>query len=196
MNGYEEMADSAQFHWLLLFSCYVVSNSLQPHGLQHTRLPYPSHSPRVCSNSCLLSQWCHPTISSSASPFSCLQSFPASESFYNESTLRIRWPKYWSFSFSISSSNEYSGSVSFKMDWIDLLAVPRLSRVFSSITVWKHQFFSVQPSLGSNFHIYNDYWKNHSFGYTDLCCKVMSLLFNMLSRFVIAFLLRSKRLLI
>ena len=110
---------------LLWFSCHVVSNSLQPHGLQHTRLPYPSLSPRVCSNSCLLSQWCHPIISSSAFPFSCLQSFPASESFHNESALHIRWPKYWSFSFSISSSNEYSGSISFKMEWIDILAVQK-----------------------------------------------------------------------
>ena len=106
---------------LLWFSCHVVSNSLQPHGLQHTRLPYPSLSPRVCSNSCLLSQWCHPIISSSAFPFSCLQSFQVIRIFSNESTLRIRWPKYWSFS--ISSSNEYSGLISFRIDWFDLLAV-------------------------------------------------------------------------
>ena len=67
---------------LLLFSCSVMSNSLQPHGLQHARLPCPSQTPRACSNSCPSIQWCHPTISSSAIPFSsCLQSFPASESF-------------------------------------------------------------------------------------------------------------------
>ena len=101
----------------------MVSNSLWPHGLQHARLPCPSLSPRVCSNSRPSSQWCHPTISSSVVPFSsCLQSFPPSGFFSNESVLRIRWPKYWSFSFSISPSNEYSGLISFRMDWLDLLA--------------------------------------------------------------------------
>ena len=80
---------------LLLFGHSVVSDSLRPHGLQHTRLPCPSLSPRVCSNSCPLSQWCHPTISSSAAPFSsCLQSFPASGFFpVSELALCIRWPK-------------------------------------------------------------------------------------------------------
>ena len=106
------------------FSRSVVSDSLQPHGLQHARLPCPSPTPRACSNSCPLSRWCHPAISSSVIPFSShLQSFPASESFSNESVLRIRWPKYWSFSFSISPSNEYSGLISFRMDWLDLPAV-------------------------------------------------------------------------
>ena len=101
----------------------VVSDSLRPHRLQRARLPCPSPAPRVYSNSCPLSQWCHPTISSSAAPFSsCLQSFPASGSF-PESVLHIRWPKYWNFSFSISPSNEYSGLISFRMDWLDFLAV-------------------------------------------------------------------------
>ena len=77
-----------------------------------------------CSNSCPLSRWCHPTISSSVIPFSsCLQSFPASRSFHYESVLHIRWPKYWSFSFSISPSNEYSGLISFRIDWFDLLTI-------------------------------------------------------------------------
>ena len=107
---------------VLLFSRSVVSESLQPHGLQHTRLPCPSPSPRVCSNSCPLSWSCHPTISFSVTPFSsCLQSFPALGSFPMKSVLRIRWPKYWSFS--ISPSNEYSGLISFRIDWFDLLAV-------------------------------------------------------------------------
>ena len=84
----------------------VVSDSLWPRGLQHARLPCPSPIPRACSNSCLLSRWCHPTSSSSVIPFSsCLQSYPASGS--QESVLHIRWPKYWSFSCSISPSNEY-----------------------------------------------------------------------------------------
>ena len=95
-----------------------------PHGLQHTRLPRPLPSPGACSNSCPLSRWCHPTISSSLVPFSsCLQIFPSIRVFSNESVLCIRWPKYWSFSFSISLPNEYSGLISFRMDWLDLLAV-------------------------------------------------------------------------
>ena len=101
-----------------------MSNSLWPHGPQHTRLPCPSPTPGVYPNSCPLSRWCHPTISSSVVPFfSCLQSFPASGSFQMRSALRIRWPKYWSFSFSISPSNEHSGLISFRIDWLDLLVV-------------------------------------------------------------------------
>ena len=109
---------------LLLFSHSVMSDSLQPHGLQHARPPCPSPTPRACSNSCPLSQWCHPTISSSVIPFFSLPSnFPSIRVFSNDSALRIRWPKYWSFSFSISPSNEYSGLISFRIDWFDLLAV-------------------------------------------------------------------------
>ena len=130
------------------FSCSVVSNSLQPHGLQHTRLPCPSSTPGACSNACPSRWWCHPTILSPVIPFSsCLQSFPASGSFPCESVLCIRWPKYWSFSFSISPSNEYSGLISFRMDWLDLLAAKGLSRVFSNTTVQKQQLFGDQPSL-------------------------------------------------
>ena len=104
------------------FSRSVMSDSLRPQGLQHARPPCPSSTPRACSNSCPLSQWCHLTISFSVIPFSsCLQSFPATGSF--ESVLRIRWPKCWSLSFSISPSNEYLGLISFRMDWLDLLAV-------------------------------------------------------------------------
>ena len=105
---------------LFLFNCSVVSSSLQTPGLQHARLPYPSSSLSACSNSCPLSQWCHPTITSSVIPFSsCLQSFPASI-FSNESVLCIRWPKYWSLSSSISPSSEYSLLISFRIDWFDL----------------------------------------------------------------------------
>ena len=107
---------SVQFSWS------VVSESLQPHGLQHARPPCPSPTPGVYSNSCPLSQWHHPIISSSVVPFSCLQSFPASV-FSDESALRLRWTKYWSFSFNISPSIEYSGLISFRMGWLDLLAV-------------------------------------------------------------------------
>ena len=83
-----------------------------------------SLSPGVCSNSCLLSQWCYLIISSSATSFSSLTSiFPSIRVFSNELALQIRWPKYWSFSFSINTSSEYSGLVSFKTDWFDLLAI-------------------------------------------------------------------------
>ena len=109
---------------LMLFSCSVMSISLLSHGLQHARLPCPSSSPDVFSDSCPLSWWCHPTISFSVAPFSfCLQSFPASRSFSSESALHVTWPKYWSLSFSISPSKEYSGLISFKIDWLDLPAV-------------------------------------------------------------------------
>ena len=76
--------------------------------------------------------------------------FPSIRVFFNESVLPIRWPKYWSFSFNISPCNEYSGLISFRIDWFDLLALKGLSRVFSNITVQKHQFFGVQLSLCSN----------------------------------------------
>ena len=101
-----------------------MSDSLWPHEPQHARPPCPSPTPGVHPNSCPLSRWCHPTISSSVVLFSsCLQSFPASGSFQLMLALRVRWPKYWSFSFSISPSNEHPGLISFRMDWLDLLAV-------------------------------------------------------------------------
>ena len=100
------------------FSHLVVSNSLKPNELQHTRSPCPPPTPRAYPNSCPLSRWCHITISSSVIPFSSfLQSFPTSGSFL------MSWPKYTSFSFSISSFSEYSGIISFRTDWIDILVV-------------------------------------------------------------------------
>ena len=106
------------------FSCSVVSSSLRPHELQYARPPWPSPSPGVCSDSCPSSQWCHPAISSSVAPFSSPPQIPPSiRVFSNESTLRMRWPKYWSFSFSIICSKEIPGLISFRMDWLDLLAV-------------------------------------------------------------------------
>ena len=112
----EDITPTYSSHLLLLFSRSVVSDSLWLHGLQPTRLPCPSLSPGACSNSCPLSRWCHPNISSSVlSFFSCLQSFP--RVFPSESVLHIRWPKYWSFSF--SPSNEYSEQISFRIDWFD-----------------------------------------------------------------------------
>ena len=105
------------------FSRSVVSDSLRPHESQHARPLCPSPIPGVHSDSRLSSQWCHPAISSSVIPFSsCPQSLPASVFSY-ESTLCMRWPKYWSFSFSIIPSKEHPGMISFRMDWLDLLAV-------------------------------------------------------------------------
>ena len=111
-------------YFLLLFSHSVMSNSLQPHGLQHARLPCPSTSPGACSNSCPLCPWCHPTISSSVISFSsCLQFLRSIRVFSNELALHIRWSKYWRLSFSISPSNEYSGVIYFRIDWFFLLVV-------------------------------------------------------------------------
>ena len=95
---------------------------------------------------------------------------PSIRVFSNESTLRMRWPKYWSFTFSISPSNKHPGLISFRMDWLDLLAVQGLPRLFSNTTVQKHQFFGAQLSSHSNSHIHiHDHWKNHSLDQTDLC---------------------------
>ena len=120
-----------------------LSDSLWPHGLQHTSLPCPSPNPGACSNSCPSSRWCHPTISSSVSPFSsCPQSFSAPV-FSSELALCIRRPKYWNFSFSISSSNEYSGLISFRIDWFDLLAVQGTLIVYHIL----FRGFLVMPAL-------------------------------------------------
>ena len=101
-----------------------MSNSLQPLGPQPAKPPSPSPTPRVYSNLCPLSRRCHPTISSSVSPFSCPQSFPASGSFFSSKlALHIRWPKYWSFIIISSPSNEYSVLISFRMYWFDLLVI-------------------------------------------------------------------------
>ena len=134
------------------------------------RPPCPSSTPGVYSNSCPLSRWCHPTILSSAVSFSShLQSFPASiRVFLDESVLHIRWPKYWSFSFSISPSNEYSGLISFRIDWFDLLVVQGTQESsptsqFKSITSSAFSFLC-SPTLTST----HDYWKKHSFDYNNL----------------------------
>ena len=134
---------------LLLFSCSIVSISLWPHGLQHARLPCPSSFPRACSNSCPLSLWCHPIISFSVIPFSCLQSFPASGSF-PVSQFFASGAKFWSFSLSISPSNEYLGLISLRIDWFDLLAVQRTLKSLlqhhssKALILWRSALFMVQ----------------------------------------------------
>ena len=143
------------------FNCSVMSDSLQPHGLQHTRLPCPSPSPREGSNSCPLSQWYHPTISSSVVPFStCPQSSPASRFF----------PGCWRFpsggqsiKASARLSNEYSGLISFRIDCLrssQESSPPPFEGISSSVLSLLND-----PTLTS----IHDYWKNHSFDFTDLC---------------------------
>ena len=107
---------------LLLFSRSVVSNSLWPHGLQHTRIPCPLLSPRLCSNSCPLSWWCYPFISSSSSPSPALN-FSQHQGLLQWAGSSLRWPKFWNFTFSISPSSAYSGLISFRIAWFDLFAV-------------------------------------------------------------------------
>ena len=169
--------------------------SLQPHGLQHARLPCPSPTPRACSNSCpsiesvMLSNHlilCHPLL--------LLPSvFPSIRVFSNESVFHIRWPKYWSFSFSISPFNEYLGLIFFRIDWFDLLAVQGtlkgLLQYHSSKAsiLWHSTFFMVQLS-----HPYMTTGKTIALTRQTFVGKVMSLLFNMLSRLVIALLPRSQ----
>ena len=166
-------------------SVTVISDSLRPHGLRYSRPPCPSPIPRVYSNSRPLSWWCHPTISSSVVPFSPAFNFPIIKVFSNESALCIRWPKYWSFS--ISPSNEYSGLISFRIDWFDLLAVQHHSSEASILQCLA--FFMVQLS-----HPYTTTGKSIALIRWTFVGKVMSLLFNMLSRLpVIAFLPRSKQ---
>ena len=114
---------SVQLGYLLSCSRSVMFDSLPLHGLQDSRLPCPSPSPRACSNTCPLSQWCHPTLILCHSLLLLCLIFSSIRIFSNESILCIRWPKYWSFSFSISPSNKYSGLISFGIDWFDLLAV-------------------------------------------------------------------------
>ena len=146
-----------------MFSCSVMSNSLWPHGLQHTRLPCLLSSPRACSSSCPLGRWYHPTISSSVIPFFCLQSFPASGSFpvsqfftsggrsigvsASASILKDRFPSGWTGLISLQSKG--------------------LSGVFSNTTVQKHQFFGTQRSLWSNSHIHIWTWKWSCSGVSD-----------------------------
>ena len=161
-----------------------MSYSLHPHGPEHTRVPCPSPSPGVCSNSSPLSWWCHPTISLSVVHFSpCPQSFPASGSFLM-SWLFTSAPKYRSFSFSISPSNEYSGSISFRIDWFDFLAVQGtlkslLQHHSSKASILQClTFFMVQLS-----HPDMTIGKTIALTIGTFVCKVISPLVNTLTRF-------------
>ena len=191
---------------LLLFSSQVISDFLRPHGLQYTRLPCPSPSPRVFPSSCPLNQWCHSTISSSVIPlFSCLQSFPASGSFpmkrlFTSGGQSIR-----------ASASVLPMSIqcwfSLRLTCLISLLSKGLSKVFSSTTVWKHHFFGALPSLRLGSwstldlrldllsHPYMTIGKTVALTGCTFVSKVMSLLFNTPPRFFIAFLPRSNYLL-
>ena len=159
-------------------------DSLRPQGLQHARLPCPSPTPGAYSNSCPLSRWYHPTISSSVFPFSShLQSFPASGSF-PMSQLFASVAKVLGAS-TLASVLPMNIQEWFPLGLTGLISLlsKGLSRVFSSVTVWKHQFFDAQLSLWSTLTSVHYYWKNHIFDHWTFVSKVMSLLFfNMLSR--------------
>ena len=167
------------------FSCLVMSDSLRPHESQHARPPCLSPTPRVHWDSYPSSQWCHPAISSSVVPFSpFLQSLPASE-FFPMSQL-FAWGGQSTGDSALASflpKKSQGWSPLEQTGWISLQS-KGLSRVFSNTTVQKHQLFGAQPSSQSNSHIHK--W----------LLEIMSLLLNMLSRLVITFLSRSKRLLI
>ena len=145
------------------FSHSLISDSLRLHGLQDPKLPFPSRTPRACSNSCALSRWCHPTISSSVSPFSsCLQSFPASGSF-------LMSQLFTSGGQSIGASASASVLPKNIQDWFPLgftgliLLSKGLSRAFSNTTVQKNLFLVLSFLYGPTFIFIHDYWKNHSF---------------------------------
>ena len=181
---------------ILQLSHSVVSHSLRPHGLQHARPPCPSPTPEFTQTDL---HWVGDAIQPShllSSPSPPALNLSQHQGL-NELVLRIRWPKYWSFSFNISPSNEYSALIPFRIDWLDLLAVQGTLRSLlqhhnSKASILQcSAFFIVQLS-----DPYTSTGKTIALTRQTFVGKVMSLLFNMLSRLVIAFLLRSKRLLI
>jgi len=180
------------------FSLSVVFNSLRPHESQHARPPCPSPTPGVHSDSCPSSQWCHQCNLILCRPLLLLPPIPPSiRVFSNESTLHMRWPKYCSFSFSIIPSKEHPGLISFRMDWLALLAVQGtlkslLQHHSSKASILRYSAFFTVPLS----HPYMTTGKTIALTRRTFVGKVMSLLLNMLSRLVITFLPRSKRLLI
>ena len=179
LNLLHWMADSLPLHHLgspwnissVQFNHSVMSDSLQPHGLQHTRPPCPSPTPGVYSNSCPLSRWCHPIISSSVIPFSsCPQSFPSSGSFQMIQLFTSGGQSIKNFSFNISLSSEHSGLNPFRMDLLDLLGVHGTLKSLLQHQSWRASIslplsFLYSPTLTS----IHDYWKNHNF-YCCCCC--------------------------
>ena len=168
-----------------------MSSSLRPHELQHARPPWPSKTPTVYSN------WCPLSVMPSSHLILCCPLLllppipPSIRVFSNESTVRMRWPKYWGFSYSISPSNEHPGLISFRMDWLDLLAVQGTLKSLQhhspkASILQRSAFFTVQLS-----YPYTTTGKTIALTRRTFVGKVMSLLLNMLSRLVITFLPRS-----
>ena len=189
-----------EIHLSVQFSCSVVSDCLRPHELQHARPPCPSTIAGVHPNLCPLSQWCHPTISSSVIPFSsCPQSFPASLSFQMSQLFASGGQSIGvSASTSVLPMNwSLLGLISFRMDWLDLLGVHRTLKSLlqyhsAKASILRHSaFFVVQLS-----HPYMTTGKTIALTNQTFVDKVMCLLLNRVSRLVITFLPRSKRLLI
>ena len=189
--------DESQKPYLSRFSSVAQSClTLRPHGWQHTGFPIHHQLPELAQTYVRVGDAIQPShpLSSPPPPPSI---FPSIRVFSNESVIHIRWPKYWSFSFSTSPSNEYSGLISLRMDWLDLLAVQGTLKSllqtsqFKSINSWTLSFFIVQLS-----HPHMATGKTIALTRQTYVGKVMSQLFNMLSGLVIAFLLRSKHLLI
>ena len=179
---------------MLSFHHSVVSISLQSHGLQHIRLFCPLPSPRICLNSCPLILWRYLIISTSATRLLLLSIFPTIRVFSKELTVPIRWPKYWNFS--NSPSHEYSELISFRIDWFDLVVQGIIQSLLQhhnskASILWHSVFFVVQLS-----HLYMTTGKTIALTIWNFFGKVISMLFNMLSWFVIAFLPRSKHFLI
>ena len=159
-----------------------MSDSLWPHGLKHTRSPGPSSTPRACSNSSPSSRWCQSNHLIFCCPLLLQPSiFPSIWVFSSESVLRIRWSKYWSFSLSISPSNEYQDW--FPLGWTDWISLQSKghSRLFSNTTVQKHQFFVYKESWAFS-HLYMTTGKTIALTRQTFVGKVMSKLFNKLSR--------------
>ena len=179
-------------NWHAIFVQSLSHVQLWPHGLQHARLSCPG----VCSNSCPLSQWYHPTISSYVPPFSSWpQSFPASGCFPRSQQFASGGQTIGaSASASVLPMNIQDLFSLGLNNWISLLS-HGLSQVFSSTTIWKHRFFSVQPFYGPTLSSVHDYWKTTALTIWAFVGKGIYLLFNMLSRFVKAFLPRGKCLL-
>ena len=173
-----------------------MSDSLWPHEPQYVRLPCLSPTSGDHPNPCPLCWWCHPTISSSVDPSPPTFNLSQHQGISNESVLHIRWPKYWSLSFSISPSIEHSRLISFRIDWFDLLAVWRILK--SLLQHHSSRTSILQPSdifIVQLSHMYMTTGKTIALIIWIFFTTVMSLLFNILSRFVIAFLPRNKSLL-
>ena len=164
-------------HCLILFClgccrsvAKIKSDSLQPHGLQHARLPGPSWSPSACSSSCPLSRWCNPTISASVAPFSlCPQSFPATGSYPVSQFFASGGQRIAALASASILLMNIQGWFPLGLTGLISLQSKGLSRVFSNTTIWKHQFFSTQLSLQLNSYIHTWLLENHSFDQTSLC---------------------------